>query len=92
VIIASLTVNDRFGGLVFYQDKGRTTSSDHRKKLKKLLMLMSAIVSLLTIAADYSLGQVITIADIKTIENSGAYLGNISQDLLLTCRAVLSCL
>jgi hypothetical protein len=39
-------VTDGFGGLVFYQDKGRTTSSDHRKKLKKLLMLMSAIVSM----------------------------------------------
>jgi hypothetical protein len=52
-------VTDGFGGLVFYQDKGRTTSSDHRKKL---LMLMSAIVSLLTIAADYSLGQLIAIS------------------------------
>jgi hypothetical protein len=46
-------MNDCFGGLVLYQDKGRTTFSDHRKKLKKLLMLMSATVSLLALASDY---------------------------------------
>jgi hypothetical protein len=47
------------GGLVVCQGKGKPRSPEHYKQLKKLLMLMSAIVSLLTIAADYSLGQLI---------------------------------
>jgi hypothetical protein len=45
VIIASLTVNDRFGGLVACQGKGKSTSSEYCKQFKKLLMLMSAFVS-----------------------------------------------
>jgi hypothetical protein len=40
--------SDGFGGLVVCQDKARSTSFEHCKQLKKLLMLMSAIVSLLT--------------------------------------------
>jgi len=41
-------VNDRCGGLVVYQDKSGSTFSEHCKSLKKLSMLMSAIVSKLS--------------------------------------------
>jgi hypothetical protein len=34
VIIASLTVNDRFGGLVACQGKGKSTSSEHLNSSK----------------------------------------------------------
>jgi len=40
--------NDRYGGLVVYQDKSGSTFSEHCKSLKKLSMLMSAIVSKLS--------------------------------------------
>jgi hypothetical protein len=45
-------MNDRCGGFVVYQDKGAPTFSEHCKPLKKLSMLMSAIVSKRTINSD----------------------------------------
>ena len=37
MIIASLTVNDRFGGLVACQGKGKSTSSEHCEQMKKAI-------------------------------------------------------
>ncbi len=42
-------MNERFGGLVVCQRKGKATPCEYWKHLKKLLMLMSAFVSLFTL-------------------------------------------
>ncbi len=57
VLVISLTVSDPCRGLDVCQGKGKSTCYEHGKQLRKLLMLMTAFVSLLTLADDYSLGQ-----------------------------------
>jgi len=47
-----IALNDRFGGIVVCQSKDKSAYFVHGKQLKKLLMLMSAIVSKRTIYSD----------------------------------------